>query len=73
MEEKETPIPILGKPHIHHTSKGLYTPIIITNIDTENHEKYPVTVVYVGENGKLWSRPFSEWSRSFQIKYNGNG
>lgn len=73
MNEKENPTYILGKPHIHHTNKGLYTPIMITNLDTKYPEKYPVTVVYIGENGKYWSRPFSEWSRSFQIKYNGNG
>jgi hypothetical protein len=28
-------------------------------------EKHPLTVVYAGVNGKLWSRPLTDWHRSF--------
>jgi hypothetical protein len=46
-----------------HTNGIKYKVILITNeADTE---KYPLTVVYKGKNGKIWSRPLSDWYRSF--------
>jgi hypothetical protein len=47
-----------------HTNGIKYKVILITNLDSVN-EKYPTTVVYKGKNGKIWSRPLSDWYRSF--------
>lgn len=48
-----------------HTNGNLYRALMMANIHTERPDQYPVTVVYEGvENGKIWSRPLSEWHRS---------
>ena len=46
-----------------HSNSLEYKVILVTNeVDTE---AYPLTVVYKCKNGKVWSRPLSEWYRSF--------
>lgn len=57
-------LPVSGSRWRHHTSKQIYSVLFITNRETTNLD-YPVTVVYVGQNGKLWSRPAVDWFRSF--------
>lgn len=47
-----------------HTNGNQYTVLCIANEFTERPEQYPQTVVYQGANGKVWSRPVSEWARS---------
>lgn len=47
-----------------HRNGQRYIVVGIANKYTEHPDKYPVTVVYRGVNGKLWSRPASDWSRS---------
>jgi hypothetical protein len=47
-----------------HKNGNLYSVLMITNQDS-TREEYPVTVVYIGLNGKVWSRPLSDWHRSF--------
>ena len=47
-----------------HRNGALYTVLMIANSDTEDEARYPVTVVYQGDNGKVWSRPASDWHRS---------
>ena len=51
-----------------HRNGNLYEVESITNISTERPEKYPVTVVYRGENGKLWSRAAADWGRSMTLE-----
>jgi len=49
-----------------HRNGAEYEVILIANEFTENEERYPVTVVYQNTvNGKIWSRPLSDWHRSF--------
>lgn len=50
-----------------HTNGNIYTVLFLTNTngDPERQEYHPVDVVYRGRNGSLWSRPLSDWSRSF--------
>lgn len=43
-----------------------YEVVMFTNEHTEYPDKYPVTVVYRGDNGKTWSRPLSDWHRSMK-------
>jgi hypothetical protein len=48
----------------HHTGR-IYVFIFIANEESTKPE-YPPTVVYKGiSNGKIWTRPLSDWSRSF--------
>ncbi len=47
-----------------HTNGNVYTVLMIANEFTENPDKYPVTVVYQGANGRVWCRPLSDWHRS---------
>lgn len=51
-----------------HRNGNKYEIILITNENSVN-DKYPITVVYKGENGNIWSRLMSDWNRSF-IKEN---
>jgi len=48
-----------------HNNGNIYTVIEITNLDSKDLIKYPITVVYKGENGKIWSRPLIRWHGSF--------
>lgn len=50
-----------------HTSGRDYTVLLIANQHSEN-PKYPPTVVYEGDNGRVWSRPLSDWHRSMTYK-----
>lgn len=54
--------------HWRHTNGRLYKIEKLTNLpDTE---KYPLTVVYVGErNGRNWSRRADDWHRSMKQVY----
>lgn len=47
-----------------HTNGNLYTVLCIANEFTERPEQYPPTVVYQGDNGRIWSRPVADWARS---------
>lgn len=50
-----------------HSNGIRYTVLFLTNLDTQYPTSYPVTVVYVGPNGKLWSRPLHSWHRSMTL------
>jgi len=50
-----------------HTNGNVYQVMFMTNAFSENHDKYPPTVVYSGSNGRIWSRPVSDWSRSMTL------
>lgn len=47
-----------------HTNGNVYTVLLLTNEGTTNPTKYPITVVYQGQNGLVWSRPLKDWHRS---------
>ena len=46
-----------------HTNGVKYKVVAIAN--ETNTEKYPLTIIYKGKNGKIWSRPLNDWYRSF--------
>lgn len=50
-----------------HYNGNLYTVEGFTNENTERPEKYPVTILYRGENGHVWSRPLSRWIDSMSF------
>ena len=45
-----------------HTNGNRYILMCIANEFSERPEQYPPTVVYQGENGRIWSRPVSDWA-----------
>lgn len=50
-------LPITGSRWRHHSGR-IYVILMITNIDSKDPAKFPVTAVYQGsDNGKRWSRP----------------
>lgn len=44
-----------------HSNGNFYTVLVMSNGDSERPDEYPETVVYQGDNGKVWSRPLSRW------------
>lgn len=59
-----------------HHNGNRYTVLMVTNTegdDPTKREKYPPTVVYEGQNGKLWSRKLADWHRSMTPIYPGEG
>ena len=60
--KEEIKLPLLKSKWKHYNGIK-YKVIAITN--EENIEKYPITIVYKGKNGKMWSRPLTDWYRSF--------
>lgn len=52
-----------GEQWRHHSGR-IYTVLFLTNNEGDGvKDKYPVTVVYQGDNGKRWSGPLSDWHR----------
>jgi len=45
-----------------HHNGNIYTICFFTNLPDDVH--YPLTVIYQGENGNMWSRPWNDWHRS---------
>ncbi len=59
------PIPKQGELWKHYKG-NLYEIVCVTNLP--NEERYPLTIVYkTVANGNLWSRPYSDWYRSFEM------
>ena len=65
-----SPEPNTGKSHPRprsvwqHRDGDIYKVVMLANEATEQPDRYPVTVVYRGKDGKVWSRPLSDWHRS---------
>ena len=56
----------IGK-QFKHKNGNIYTVLFLTNTDStpERLKDHPIDVVYMGQNGKIWSRRLSDWDRSF--------
>jgi hypothetical protein len=57
---------MVGKPY-RHKNGNVYKVLFLTNTDStpERLIDHPIDVVYMGQNGKLWSRKLSDWNKSF--------
>lgn len=53
-----------------HRNGNRYEVMMITNVRSAGgSDRYPTTVVYRNVDvGTLWSRPASEWARSFTLE-----
>lgn len=60
-------LPEIGS-HWAHKNGNEYEVICITNEFSERQEEYPITIVYKGSNGKIWSRPLDSWHKSMKNK-----
>jgi len=60
MDEK---VPKVGE-FWRHRNGNLYMVTLLTNLQSERPHSYPITVVYVGSNHYVWSRPLWDWHRS---------
>lgn len=59
-------LPVVGMCYTHHNGR-VYRVTAITNADSLDPVKYPVSVVYKNESlGTVWSREASDWWRSFK-------
>lgn len=47
-----------------HYNGNYYDVLALAN-ECSDRPEYPPTVVYQGDNGKIWSRRLSDWDRSF--------
>ncbi len=47
-------IPAIGSKWRHHKG-GIYTVVIVSNECSTDKDKFPVTIIYQGDNGKVWS------------------
>lgn len=60
---------MIKHPELHtrwmHNNGNEYVIVMLTNFASKDTTKYPPTIVYVGTNGYTWSRPLSDWYRSF--------
>lgn len=54
----------LGSRWTHRNGHMRYTVFLFTNQYSIDEEKHPVEVVYIGDNGKYWSRPLKTWHES---------
>jgi len=52
-----------------HSNGNVYTVIHVTNTEnlTNITSKHPPDVVYMGQNGYVWSRRLEGWDRSFTL------
>lgn len=48
----------------HHSGR-VYEVIGFANLYTEKPDKHPVHVLYLGQNGRLWTRPLTEFRQKF--------
>lgn len=55
-----------------NTDGNIYKVFTIANKYTEYPDKHPITIVYTGENGKIWSCPLSDWHLSMRKINNDN-
>lgn len=60
-------VPEINSVWIHTSGTEPYIVLLITNLDATKDD-YPVTVVYQGTDGKVWSRKLSDWHRSMTPK-----
>lgn len=47
-----------------HKNGNEYEVLMLANERTLDPDRYPVNVVYRGNNGRIWCRPLAQWHRS---------
>lgn len=60
----QSEVPKVGSAWRHKNGNAYRVVAIANDCDAHFSERYPVTVVYQGENGKMWARRADDWHRS---------
>ncbi len=58
-------IPKIGTRYRHHNG-NIYEVLLIANTDSDR-EEYPVTVVYRGNNGKIWAKTLKDFNAKMSL------
>lgn len=69
MPEKSGFYPKPGMVCRHHKG-GVYTVLHVSN-EASPSAKFPLTVVYLGANGNVWSRLLDSFVQSFKVIHDG--
>ena len=56
---------------VRHHSGRVYSVLHVANLHATDNEKFPVTVIYRGANGHVWSRPVAEFVGRFTVLFDG--
>jgi len=56
---------------IRHHSGRVYSVLHVANVHGTDAARFPVTIVYRGANGFVWSRPASEFEGKFTVLFDG--
>lgn len=68
-DKSQTTAPLPGSKWQHYNG----TPYTVLHIANEpDDDRYPLTVVYQGPNGKIWARRADDWHRSMTELDHGN-
>lgn len=58
----------IGKVFVHSKTGNCYVLVMLTNEDSEDKDKFPVSVVYMNTSTKqTWSRPLAEFQQKFKL------
>lgn len=55
----------------HHSGR-VYDVMFIANDVPDPRPEFPVTVVYMGADGKVWARPLATFRKKFEVVYDGS-
>lgn len=58
---------VRGSRWIHKNGHMKYTVLFLTNEKTTDIDKHPIVVVYLGDNGNIWSRNLNTWHESMTM------
>lgn len=53
---------------IHNSTGNRYTFLFMTNTETKDLSKFPITAVYKDSKGNIWSRPVKDFLDKFHYK-----
>lgn len=66
--KETTTMPQVGKQYTHKKGNTYTVTGFTNNLGDREDEDFPVTVVYMDQEGRHWSRPLSRWHGSFELK-----
>ncbi|ESQ85441.1 hypothetical protein AEAC466_04560 [Asticcacaulis sp. AC466] len=58
-----------GQVYRHHSGR-VYTVLYLANASVIS-DRFPITVVYIGANGNVWSRPLAQFLEKFELLHDG--
>lgn len=60
-------IPIKPGQIYKHENGNFFTVLYISNICLETQDKFPITIVYQGTDGRIWTKAYKNWSNKFTL------